>query len=51
MTTHEPKSSAERKKDERQRKRDSGLVPKEIWCYPEHWKKIQKFIDKLGKSK
>lgn len=49
MTTNKPKSSADRKKDERQRKRDSGLVPKEIWCKPDDWEKVRKYVDKLNK--
>ena len=44
-----PKTAAERKKEERQRKRAAGLVPKEIWCYPEHWKKIESYIERLKK--
>jgi hypothetical protein len=51
MTDNKPKTTAQRKKEERQRKRESGLVPKEIWCFPEHWKKIQNYIDKLHKNK
>lgn len=47
MTDKKAKSAAERKKEERQRKRDSGLVPKEIWCRPEDWQKIKDYIAKI----
>lgn len=50
MTDKKAKTVAERKKEERQRKRDSGLVPKEIWCKPDDWKKIRKYIEKLNKQ-
>ncbi len=51
MADKKTKSAAQRKKEERQRKRALGLVPKEIWCFPEHWEKIQTYINKLHKNK
>ena len=41
---------AQRKTLERQRKRDKGLVPKEIWVFPEYWDKIQKYIKILHEN-
>lgn len=49
MTDKKAKSAADRKKEERKRKRNSGLVPKEIWCKPDDWEKIRKYVDKLNK--
>ena len=37
------KSSSERKATERQRKRDQGLVPVEVWIRPEHKGKLKEF--------
>lgn len=37
------KSSSERKATERQRKRDQGLVPVEVWIRPEHKGKLKQF--------
>ena len=51
MPEEKPKAATQRKAAERQRKREKGLVPKEIWCLPEHWEKIQDFIKKLHKNK
>lgn len=43
------KTQKEYKADERKRKRKRGLVPKEIWIYPEKWELIKKFIEMENK--
>lgn len=37
------KSAVQRKATERQRKRDQGLVPVEVWIRPEHKGKLKEF--------
>jgi hypothetical protein len=43
------KSSAELKRIDRERKRQLGLVLKQIWVNPRHWPNIKKYIDGLNK--
>ncbi|MDP1817265.1 MAG: hypothetical protein Q8K92_22605 [Leadbetterella sp.] len=50
QNTKLPASAAERKALERQKKRELGLVPKEIWIKPEHWQNIQNYIKNLHKN-
>lgn len=42
-----PKTNAEKKRDERKRKREAGLVPLEIWIKPAWREVILKLLDKL----
>lgn len=37
------KTATQRKATERQRKRDQGLVPVEVWIRPEHKAKLKQF--------
>lgn len=43
-----PKTNAEKKRDERQRKREAGLVPIEIWIKPTWRESIMNLIKKLN---
>lgn len=43
------KSDAERKRAERQRRRESGLLPFEVWLYPHEWPRVKRFIERLRK--
>lgn len=45
------KTAAQRKADERQRKKDQGLIQKEIWIKPEWWQEVQLFIESLHNKK
>jgi hypothetical protein len=40
------KSNKEIQANHRQRKRDKGLVPKEVWIFPEDWEEIKELIEK-----
>jgi len=40
-------TSAERKRNERDRKRGSGLVLKQIWVDPDKWVRIQSAIKRI----
>ena len=42
------KSASQRKATERQRKRESGLVPVEVWIRPEHKAKLKEFEREHG---
>lgn len=42
-----PKTAAEKKRDERQRRKDAGLMRLEIWIRPAWRKKILDFLKKL----
>jgi hypothetical protein len=41
-------SAATRKREERERKRSAGLVPREIWIYPSDWPKVQTYLSRLN---
>jgi hypothetical protein len=45
------KSHKEAQSDYRQRKRDKGMVPKEIWIFPDDWKDIEKVILEKNKKR
>jgi hypothetical protein len=40
-------TNAEAKRAERQRKRDAGLVPKEVWIRPEHTEELREVERRL----
>ena len=42
------KSAVQRKATERQRKREQGLVPVEVWIRPEHKGKLKEFEREHG---
>lgn len=42
------KTAAERKRDERERKRSAGLVEHRVWVKPEKWPEIQRFVAKVS---
>jgi len=49
---NKPLSSAQRKRRERDKKRESGLVPIEIWIKPEWKYEVKNLINELnGKEK
>ncbi|MCK5602950.1 hypothetical protein KAR91_13795 [Candidatus Pacearchaeota archaeon] len=37
--------------DYRQRKRDKGMVQKEVWVFPDDWKEINKIISDKNKKR
>lgn len=37
--------------DYRQRKRDKGMVQKEVWIFPEDWNDIEKIISEKNKKR
>ena len=39
------KTGRERQRELRKKKREAGLISKEIWVYPEIWEEIQAFIE------
>lgn len=43
-------SDVKRSKKRRQKKRDAGYIPKEIWIKPEWWPEIQAMIRKMIKG-
>jgi len=43
-------TAKERKKEQRIRLRALGLVPKEIWVYPQRWEEIKKMIERINKK-
>jgi hypothetical protein len=44
-TKKKEKSPAKRKSESRKRMREKGMVPKEIWVYPDDWPEIKNFIE------
>lgn len=47
MSTTKPKTPAERKRAERERKRKAGLRPGEVWAHPDDWPRIREYAKKL----
>lgn len=45
------KSAAERKREQRARLKEKGLVKKEVWIYPEYWEQIKNYIDRVNNKK
>lgn len=45
------KTATQRKAETRQRWRDAGLVPKEVWVLPGQWERIKAFIRRVNKAK
>lgn len=43
------KSAVERKREERKRKREQGLIQRSIWIKPERWELIQYIVSALNK--
>lgn len=40
-------TDAERKRAERERKREAGLVPVQVWVRPEHAQAVREYADRL----
>lgn len=45
------KSHKQVQADYRQRKRDKGMVPKEVWVFSDDWKEINKIISEKNKKR
>ena len=41
------KSHKQVQADHRKRKRDNGMVPKEVWVFPEDWKEINHILEEI----
>lgn len=49
MTTKDQRDvKAKHKRDERERKRMAGLVPKEIWVRLQDWPRIEKYLKRMA---
>lgn len=46
-TRNTDRTAAARKKRERQRLRDAGLVPMEVWVRPDLRERIKRYIERL----
>lgn len=40
----QPKSAAERKREERERMRDNGFVLRQFWVHPKDWPRVQTYL-------
>ena len=45
------KSHKKVQSDYRQRKRDKGMIPKEVWIFPDDWKEINNIISEKNKKR
>ena len=45
-----PASAAQRKRDERDRYRDAGLVAVQVWIKPKHRDRLAKYIERLRRE-
>ena len=43
----EPKTPAQRKRDERERMRERGFVLRQFWVHPDDWERARKYLAKL----
>lgn len=48
---NKPKSVAERKRAERERKKKLGLVRRDVWAHEDDWPQIRDFEKKLQKKR
>lgn len=45
--TDKRKAAAERKRLERQRKKDAGLIRRDVWAHPDDWPVLRKLEEDL----
>lgn len=45
------KDAAERKRDERERMRDSGYVLRQFWVHPKDWPLVQRYLLRVNKRR
>jgi hypothetical protein len=45
------KSTAQRKRDERERMRALGLVLRQFWVHPQDWPRVQKYLARVLKRR
>ena len=45
------KTAAERKREQRQRRRDEGWMAFEVWVHLEDWPRVKRYLDRLNKAR
>jgi len=50
MNAH-PKDAAQRKRDERERMRERGLVLRQFWVHPKDWPLVQRYLARTLKRR
>jgi len=45
------KSAAERKREERERRRRAGFKPFEVWVHLDDWPRVKRFLERLAKRR
>lgn len=45
------KTAAQRKAEERERKRALGFVPYQVWVHPKDMARVRKYIDRINKAR
>jgi hypothetical protein len=48
-TSQVREAAAARKRTERDRRREAGFVPREIWIRPADWPRVQKYLARIDK--